>query len=167
MFSGQVYFPNRVSNLSFLIPDSLGSYLQIFKKYGKYVQGFNLPTCGQCCISLCFDKSLHFLWPEVTRIFSFGALTTTPDRRTVSFSVLWLLHRVQKSEPNVTWRKQACEHKICSGVIFWSLLLKSSPRIFSDGLRPGHTTLIQLPLKSVKLFPLMPAQQRAQESQRK
>lgn len=94
---------------------------------------------------------------EKEGLFSFGALTTTPDRKMVSFSVLWLLHRVQKSEPNITWRKQACEHETCSGVIFWSQLLKSYPRIFNDGLRPGHTTLTQLPLKSVEIFPLMPA----------
>lgn len=138
VFSGQVYFPNRARNLSFLIPDSWGSYSQIFKKHGKCVQCFNLPTCGQCCISLCFDKSLHFLWPERRRVYFPLVPWPQPDRKMVSFSVLWLLRRVQKSEPNITWRKQACEHEICSGVIFWSQLLKSDPRIFNDSLDTTH-----------------------------
>lgn len=76
IFSGQVYFPNRVRNLSFLIPDSLGFYSQIFKKRAKYVQDFNLPTCGQCYISLCFGKSLP---PVRESLCSFVTLTTTPD----------------------------------------------------------------------------------------
>lgn len=140
IFAGQVYFLNRVRNLSFLIPDSLGSYSQIFKKRGMYVQDFNLPTCGQCCLSLCFDKSPHFLWPERKKVYF--PLVAWPELRIERHCCLQFFDcSIGFRKVSPTWRKQAHEHEICLELIFWSQLLQSYPRIFNDGLRPGHTLL--------------------------